>query len=243
MSIANAIPCGDTLRGMDSVQEWRRKRLASAAEKQGGKAELGRALGYKDGAFVGQMLRGERPITEKTVSALEAIRGYAGWFGGGPAAELKLSVIAAHGVSEPQPEYAGQVANIRSIAVVGTARMGDNGFYEEISAVVGAGDGTIDVFTKDPGAYALRVRGDSMMPAIRDGWYVVVEPNAQPTVGEYVLVKLRNGQKMVKELLYRRQDSIAVMSVNGDVRRTLHADEIEDLQAVSTIVSPSKWRP
>lgn len=46
----------------------------------GGKATLGRAMGYRDGAFIGQMLRGERPITEKTIRELESLTGKAGWF-------------------------------------------------------------------------------------------------------------------------------------------------------------------
>lgn len=141
---------------------------------------------------------------------------------------------------------AGQVSRMARVAVVGAARMGDNGYYEEISSMPGAGDGTVLAQSDDPNAYALRVRGDSMFPAIRDGWYVVIEPGATPTPGEYVLIKLRNGQKMVKELILHRSDSITVVSVNGDKRRTIMADEIDPhygIQAVVSILAPSKWRP
>lgn len=128
---------------------------------------------------------------------------------------------------------------------MGTARLseGEEGFYDEISSTPGAGDGHIDIATADPNAYGLRVRGNSMAPAIRDGWYVLIEPNSAPAVGEYVLVKLRNGQKMVKELLYRRGDSIEVLSVNSGARRTIYAEELDSLQAVAAVVSPSKWKP
>ncbi|MCY1171307.1 Peptidase S24-like protein [compost metagenome] len=146
-------------------------------------------------------------------------------------------------IREIEPEYAGPMTSMRPVVVVGTARLGDNGYYEEISSQAAAGDGTVEVFSRDPNAYALKMRGDSMWPAIRDGWYVVVEPNSAPTVGEYVLVKLKNGQKMVKELLFQKADSVAVMSVNGEVRRTLQIDEIDGIQAVGAVVSPSKWRP
>lgn len=148
-------------------------------------------------------------------------------------------IIAA----EPSVEYAGIPAPARAVAVVGTARMGDQGFYEEFSSTPGAGDGHLEINTRDPNAYALRLRGDSMMPAIRDGWYVVIEPNSAPAVGEYVLVKLRNGKKMLKELLFQRADSIVVISVNGGERLTIMRDEIEDVQAVGAVVPPSKWRP
>jgi phage repressor protein C with HTH and peptisase S24 domain len=89
----------------------------------------------------------------------------------------------------------------------------------------------------------LKVRGNSMAPAIRDGWYVLVEPNAAPAVGEYVLVKLRDGQKMVKELLYQRHDSIEVLSVNSGERMTIYSEEMDSLQAIAAVVSPSKWKP
>lgn len=55
-------------------------RLKIACDRVGGKAALGRALGYKDGAFVGQMLRGDRPITEKTIAALLDIKKVADLF-------------------------------------------------------------------------------------------------------------------------------------------------------------------
>lgn len=80
--------------GMERVQKHRRERLEAAAEKAGGKAALGRLLGYKDGAFVGQMLRGERPVTEETVLKLEAKPAYKGWFGA-PTAGLRAVVDTA----------------------------------------------------------------------------------------------------------------------------------------------------
>lgn len=141
---------------------------------------------------------------------------------------------------------AGAVPKGRLVPVVGMARLGDNGFYEEVSSVPGSGDGLVDAYSSDPNAYALRVKGDSMFPAIRDGWYVVVEPNSAPQPGDYVLIKLKSGQKMVKELLMQRQDSITVVSVNGDVRKTIDTSDIEShfgVQSVAAIVSPKKWRP
>ena len=60
--------------------EWRQKRLQELADRVGGKAALGRLLGYKDGAFVRQMIAGERPITEKTIKAVHEKTGLSGWF-------------------------------------------------------------------------------------------------------------------------------------------------------------------
>ena len=142
------------------------------------------------------------------------------------------------------PMYAGVPSQPRrKIPVVGTAKMGEDGFYEEISAIAGAGDGEIDFFSNDKHSYGLKVRGNSMAPAIRDGWYVIVEPAANPSEGEYVLVKLTSGAKMVKEFLYRRPDTLELMSVNGGERLTIDLGDLEDIQAVSAVVPPSKWKP
>lgn len=80
-----------------SVSTWRRRRLQELLDEKfsGNAAQLGRALDYKDGAFVRQMLAGRRPITEKTVQAVEALpmRGVAGWFSRG-SAEADVSADA-----------------------------------------------------------------------------------------------------------------------------------------------------
>ena len=79
--------------GMDNISdEWRKKRLSELADHVGGRAELGRQLGYKDGAFIRQMIAGERPITEKTIRAVHEKPGLAGWF----SQRESGSVIPAH---------------------------------------------------------------------------------------------------------------------------------------------------
>lgn len=66
---------------MDQLSdERRRQRLSDLVEHVGGKAALGRLLGYKDGAFVRQMIAGERPITEKTIRLVHEKPGLSGWF-------------------------------------------------------------------------------------------------------------------------------------------------------------------
>lgn len=171
-----------------------------------------------------------------------------GWENGrhAPSYDQTMALSKITGFAPPgseQPEYAGAARPASRVPVVGTAKMGDDGFYEEISSVTGAGDGHIEIQTNDPNAYGLRVRGMSMFPAIRDGWYVLVEPNGTPREGEYVLLKLRDGRKMVKELLYRRPETMEVMSVNGGERISIDLTDLLDMHPVGAVVSPSKWSP
>jgi len=66
----------------EQLQEARRARLKQLRDEKfdGENSSLGRALGHANGAFVRQMLAGERPITEKTVAKVEQLRGCSGWF-------------------------------------------------------------------------------------------------------------------------------------------------------------------
>jgi len=68
------------MKSSKQIQAWRIHRLQAMARKEGGNSALGRKLGYRDGAFIGQMLRGERPVSEKTVLMAHSLPGYAGWF-------------------------------------------------------------------------------------------------------------------------------------------------------------------
>ncbi|WP_305727746.1 S24 family peptidase [Hydrogenophaga sp.] len=221
--------------------------------------------GVSPGAVTQWLDGSTKTLKAETAEAIEAVTGYSWrWLTTGKGqkfVELDMSTVT----DPPAPKNLKRVRFFDSatveqelidqgpltsepnfVPVVGMAKLGDNGYYEEINSTPGDGDGTVEAFSEDPGAYALRVRGDSMFPAIRDGWYVVVEPHGRPTPGEYVLVKLKDGQKMVKELIMERPESITVVSVNGDTRRTILREDIDShygLQPVSAILPSSKWRP
>jgi len=166
---------------------------------------------------------------------------------------LKISEITrqplpagAQQATETSAEYVGFARSPRRIPVIGTAKLGGDGFYEEISTAPGAGDGYLDIDSEDGHAYCLRVRGMSMFPAIRDGWYVLVEPNQRCQPGSYVLIRLRDGRKMVKELLFERDGTVEVMSINGGERLSIDRYDLEQergMQAVGAVLPPWKWKP
>lgn len=129
----------------------------------------------------------------------------------------------------------------RRLPIVGTAQLGDDGYWYELDTPVGNGDGYVIGSTADDNAYALRVRGDSMHPSIRDGWIVVVEPNSSPIPGQFVLVATTDGRKMVKEYLFDTGDTIGLQSVNDrHPRLTLQKTAIEKIHYVAGILPPGK---
>ena len=88
----------------------------------------------------------------------------------------------------------------RRIEIVGTAQLGNDGYWVGLDN----SDGWVETWSRDEDAYALRLKGDSMAPAIRSGWVAVCEPNHRLVPGEYVMVTTSDGQSMVKELLRKR---------------------------------------
>lgn len=78
--------------GKTELKQFRQSRLQAFLDEkyEGNKAKLGRALGYKDGAMLGQMLCEPqiRPISEKTIDKIHSLPGGYGRFSG----------------SEPDPE-------------------------------------------------------------------------------------------------------------------------------------------
>jgi len=120
--------------------------------------------------------------------------------------------------------------------------MGMEGYWVDLEYPVGDGDGYFEHPTRDPDAYVLRVKGDSMHPAIRSGWYVLVEPNAEPQQGEYVLVKLNDGRSTVKELLWHRNGEYSLLAISNDARMTVPEEQVEGIYSIAAVLPPSRRR-
>lgn len=92
----------------NSVSDRRKQRLAELidAKFEGNTTAAGRYLGYTDGAMLRQMLKGIRPITEKTVEKWSGLVKVGRWFEEGaeelaPTVNSDLVFPLAHGVSQP----------------------------------------------------------------------------------------------------------------------------------------------
>ena len=132
---------------------------------------------------------------------------------------------------------------VRRVSVVGTASLGMDGFWTDLEYPKGHGDGFFEFPTRDQESYVLQVRGSSMHPAIRSGWYVLVEPNRTPQMGEFVLVKLVDGRSTVKEFLWHRDGEFALNAVSTGDRMVLRNDEVEFVHRVGGILPPSGRQP
>lgn len=130
------------------------------------------------------------------------------------------------------------VSPYRAIPIVGTAQMGAEGYWYALEEA----DGTVDAYSRDASAYALRLKGDSMEPAIHSGWVAVIEPDRDYFPGEYVMVRTTEGESMLKRLLYCNEAEVSLLSVNGHTIRNIPTEQIEHIHSVGAIVPPSRAR-
>lgn len=130
------------------------------------------------------------------------------------------------------------VSPYRAIPIVGTAQMGAEGYWYALEEA----DGTVDAYSRDASAYALRLKGDSMEPAIHSGWVAVIEPDRDYFPGEYVMVRTTEGESMLKRLLYSNEAEVSLLSVNGHTIRNIPTEQIEHIHSVGAIVPPSRAR-
>lgn len=130
----------------------------------------------------------------------------------------------------------------RWVPVKAYSKMGMDGFFVDMGYDGNSGDGYIPTHTAGSKAYAVKGTGDSMFPAIRNGWYVVCDPDAEPVPMEFVQVCLKDGRCTIKEFIGIQNDVLSLIAVNGGERLTFNMDEVESITAITDIVPPSQHR-
>lgn len=140
-------------------------------------------------------------------------------------------------VAAPIPNDAPRVELSGYIPVIGSAKLGDDGFYEMDDTNFGTESGFIELPRKDPKAYAIRCYGNSMTPRIQNGEFVIAEPSRAPEPGDEVVVHDTSGRVMVKRFLYWREDCLYLQSINSDAANViLTKEEVRDVNPVLAIV-------
>lgn len=104
----------------------------------------------------------------------------------------------------------------RAIPIVGMARAGADGFFDENGFPVGADETVRFPDLGDDRVYALEIAGDSMEPTYRAGDIVIVQPGAAVRRGDRVVVRTRTGEVMAKMLGRRNDQLIELVSLNPD---------------------------
>ena len=236
--------------GVMNVYEIRRARLAQLIEKRfdGSQADFARASGISP-TYVTRMLKDDASPSKKRIGedlarqVEDRLNLPTHWLDNVPERQTP-ELHASESAAAPYPGRAAPADPLARSAdgapVTAVARVGQDGFFEQQPFDRAAVDGWVPPLN-DRTAYALRVRGDGLAPAIENGQYLVVLPGAEPQPGERIVVSFKDGRKAVFKLLFRRADSIAVTQLAGGVQQTLERDELEYVHAVFGLIEASQW--
>jgi phage repressor protein C with HTH and peptisase S24 domain len=102
----------------------------------------------------------------------------------------------------------------RAIPIVGMARAGADGFFDEQGFPVGADETVRFPDLGEDRVYALEIAGDSMEPMYRAGDVVIVQPGGAVRRGDRVVVRTRAGEVMAKLLGRRNEQTVELISLN-----------------------------
>lgn len=145
---------------------------------------------------------------------------------------IKMGIGAKRGTALKEP-----ASEPRGIPVVGTTQGGPDHEWVEMGYPAGFGDEYITMTSRDPHAYALRVRGNSMSPRIREGEVILVEPTTTAEAGDDVVVRTVDGQVMVKTLVSTRNGETILDSIAKDYDRiVLRQEKIEWMHPVMGVI-------
>jgi phage repressor protein C with HTH and peptisase S24 domain len=122
------------------------------------------------------------------------------------------------------------------VPVVGDAEASSNGFIAwDSEGIVGA---QVEQWVSrsfsdgDPRAYALRVRGDSMVPRYFPGEIIIAQPMLPVRDGDFACVILTSGERLVKRV-FRKDATWLLKSLNEDYPERLVAhDEIQAIHRI-----------
>ena len=133
----------------------------------------------------------------------------------------------------------GQPPKRKQIPLLGLARAGKGGYFDDSGFPVGNGWDEIDVpGVTDNTAYALEITGDSMLPVYREGDRIIVSPGATVRKGDRVVVKTTDGQVMAK--IMQRQTAKNVELASFNVAHDTKTLDMKDVDWMARIIWASQ---
>lgn len=134
-----------------------------------------------------------------------------------PSSESLTRILAATGVSLSEFAALAEDAPDRPVSVplLGLARAGDAGFFDDAGYPIGDGWDETDLPASRPGLFSLRIDGDSMEPVFRPGDRVLVDPSHRDVrKGDRVVVRTFEGETLAKELAALTSRTCTLASIN-----------------------------
>ncbi len=110
----------------------------------------------------------------------------------------------------------GQAPRLKQIPMLGFAKAGKGGFFDDSGFPAGSGWEEIDVpGVTDTAAYGLEITGNSMEPVYREGDTIIISPAATVRKGDRVVVRTSDGQVMAKIMQRQTARTLELASFNA----------------------------
>lgn len=127
-------------------------------------------------------------------------------------------------------------ARMKRVPVRGSVIVGSNGFWVDTEDLSSA---CVEFSSAAAGAYALRVKGTGLSPAVRHGSVLIAVPSAALRPGEYVLLVLKDGRSSVFVFQRLQQGEYMLQDAVTDKPVTFDEGAVESAHYVASIVGAS----
>lgn len=203
-------------------------------------AELADFCGVSQG-LVAQWFSGMTKLGPKPLKAFARTQFSLDWLTDGKLPKYRPVAADTNSEVEDAPQIIGTP---RLIPVAGRVQAGADGLLHIDDYPPESPEGFMVWYTSCVQAYALRVRGESMSPRYLPGEFVGVDPCADVFPSDEVIVLLNDGRRMIKRLLWRREDQACFESVNKDFPNiVVDIEEVSGLHLVLGHIPKSAFRP
>lgn len=217
-------------------------RLAAArAEARLTQTELARAAGLKNQSIVGSLESGHRKNSSHTPALAAALGVNALWL-----AEGRGPKRPADAPTPPEPSNVSAAPlGARRIPLISYVQAGHMREAIDPYQVGDAADWLLTDLDLSANAFALRIKGDSMLPDFREGDTVVIDPAVEPIPGDYVVAK--NGENEATFKKYRprgvneRGDAVFELVPLNEDYPSMRSD-ITPIRIIGTMVEHRRYR-
>lgn len=184
-----------------------------------------------------RMLRGEvRNPKYTTLSHIATL------FGISPVDLIEQDLQALDSATEPAFATVNRQNNVPPVPVLGDVYLGHNSCWNDAEYSSGNNAGHLRWLSGDRDAYALKCASDSMTPRIKEGEFIIIEPNQSYHPGDEVLVVTQAGNVMVQTFLFERAGYYHLSPVNEDhAPIRLACCEVARIQYIAGIARSALW--
>lgn len=228
------------------MDEWKTftGRLLWAMKQAGrtNRSELARAVKLKPQS-IQYLLRPDAAAqgSKRTPALAQQLGVSSRWLASNEGRPDQIDLIGPNAESKAAAVYA--IASGMRARVTGTVHVSGPGDVERVDLPQGDSDGHVLMPLHAPGAHAVRVKGNALAPYVKDGQYLLLNPDGEWHPEENLMVTLTDGRTVLRELLLVRADTLVVLPLHGGQSEALERAVIRGVVPVVCAVPRSLWRP